>query len=998
MRYAVLIFTVVLCLNSLVSRSQTTTGQDDYNTRLWQMGDGLPNNIVQAIAQTHDGYLWVGTREGLVRFDGINFQKVRLVAGHAAPSISSLHQSRDGTLWIGTDSMGLFRMSSGKIVRCPNPNGSLDFDVREIHESGRGNVWITSSGEVLEWTNDRLKKRAKLKRVLQGLCVGPNGGIWTVEGKLIRLDANNSKDSVPQPDSLGITARCLYCDPTGTFWMSDGNDLIRLSSGKVITYRRPEHPSGYISVIFRDSRGELWVGSYLGLSRFFDGKFINHANPDAPQYRIYTIIEDREHNIWVGSEEGLMRLTPKVFKTITRKDGLTVNTVVSVCAANDGSIWISSWGGGLNRWMDGKIATLTKTNGLSSNYIMALARGHNESLWAGADNGEALNCIGKDGHITRFTQKQGFVMDPSTATTALFEDKRGVLWIGSRELLQSWDGNHFSCFTTNDGLSAPKINAICGGSGNVVWIGTEGGLTKWQDGHFENLAATNGLLKNLILSLYEDPEGRLWIGTKGDGLLELSNGIVHEFTTTQGLFSDAIYAIVQDDHNNLWLNSSRGVFRVGKKQFEEVANGQQTVVTSISYGKADGILSSGQYQEVTQPSACKSVDGRLWFRTTQGVAVVNPEKLDMNVIPPPVIIQEVFADKHPTGNSPLDLEANKKIIIPPGRGELEIHYQALSFRAPEKNQFHYKLDGVDPNWVDAGTRRVAYYNNLHPGHYRFRVTACNNDGVWNNTDTSINFILNPHYWQTWWFLSLICVSLTGLIGGTARYITRQRMQRRLERLERQNAVEQERSRIARDMHDELGAKLTRISFLGNTARLCPSNPRETDQYIGKMSEAARELILSLDQIVWAVDPENDSLENLANYVCRYASEFTAGGPVQCKFRIPWKLPFCHLSTDVRHNIFLAVKEALNNAVKYSGGTEIVLTISAHADEFEISIADNGQGIGIREDEDPKKLKRKGRGLANMRERLESIHGKFVLRSSQGQGTEVRLIVPMARES
>jgi len=997
MRCPAIILAAVICSCSFKSTGETLNGTGDYNTRLWQMEDGLPNNTVQAIAQTRDGYLWVGTREGLTRFDGIKFQSVDLIPEHASLSISSLHQSRDGSLFIGTDISGLFRLAGGRVERCKGPGGALNYDVQEIHESGDGAIWITSSGEALRWADGKMERRAKLRRMQQGLCVDTNGAVWTIGGALTRLDLASPTNFAPRSGSLSFSARSLYCDPKGVFWMGDGDNLVRLKNGVLTNFRKPDGPSGYVSVIFQNSAGELWVGSYLGLRRFVNEKFINQSEPDAPQYRIYAIFEDRERNLWVGSEEGLLRLTPKIFKTITKKDGLTVNTVASVCASQDGSVWMSPWGFGLNHWVDGKITVLSETNGLSSNYIMAMAEGRDGSLWAGADNGGALNRI-KDGQITTFGQHQGFAVSRSTATTALYEDERRVLWIGSRELLQCWDENHFSRFTTNDGLSHQKINAICGGAGGVVWIGTEGGLTRWRDGQFENLSATNTRLQVLILSLHEDAGGSLWIGTKGNGLLKLKRGAVQAFTSAQGLFSDAIYSILEDGHTNLWLNSSRGIFRLNKNQLEAVANGQRATITSISYGKADGILSSGQYKEVTQPSACQSADGRLWFRTTQGVAVVNPNEIIQNTLPPSVVIQAVIADKHLMGASASQFEVDKKIVIPPGRGELEVHYEALSFRSPEKNQFRYKLEGADLNWTDAGTRRVAFYNNLRPGHYRFQVMACNNDGVWSDASTSVDLKVQPHFWQTWWFLSLVVLTMVSVVGGTVRYVTRQRMQRKLERLERQNAVEKERARIARDMHDELGAKLTRISFQGDTARRHPSNSPETDHYIAKMSETARELILSLDQIVWAVDPENDSLENLASYVCRHASEFTADSPVQCKLKVPWKLPDCHLSTDVRHNVFLAVKEALNNAIKHSGATEIVLTISARADEFEINIADNGRGIIAKEGNETQKNKRTGRGLANMRERLASIHGVFELKSEPGQGTEVRLIVPLGKES
>ena len=958
------------------------------------MEDGLPNNTVQAITQSPDGYLWVGTREGLARFDGFKFDSVQLLVGQPFPSISCLHQSRDGTLWIGTDNFGLFSLSAGRIRRCPGPNGEIDFDVREIHESEDG-IWITSSGKALHLVNGKWEQQIKLRRKMQGLWTDTNGAAWTVEGTLTRLDTKVPTNCPLRAGSLNFTSRCLCSDSMGTFWMGDGDNLVRIQDGVATVYRQPNSPSGYVSVIFRDTTGQLWVGSYLGLSRFVNGQFISNAEPDAPQYRIYAIFEDRERDIWVGSEEGLMRLTRKAFRTITKKDGLAVNTVVSVCASRDGSVWISPWGCGLNHWVDGNIATLTPKNGLSSSYVMAMAEGHDGSLWAGADNGGALNRI-QNGQITIYGPKQGFITRSSTATTALYEDNRNIMWIGSRELLQCWDGKHFSYFTTNNGLSNQKINAICGGGDDVVWIGTETGLTRWENRRFENLAATNAQLQVLILSLYQDSDKSLWIGTKGSGLLEFKDGVVHRFTSAQGLFSDAIYSILEDGNHNLWLNSSRGVFRLDKRQLQAIVDGKESTFTSIAYGRADGILSSGQYQEVTQPSACKSKDGYLWFRTTQGVAVVNPNELDENKLPPPVLIQEVVADRHFVGNSGSKFEIDKKIVIPPGRGDLEVHYQALSFRAPEKNQFRYKLEGADLNWVDAGSRRAAFYNNLHPGHYRFQVIACNNDGIWNETGASIVLVLQPFFWQTWWFLPLVAMVAIALISGTVRYITRQRMERKLATLERQNAVEKERIRIARDMHDELGAKLTRISFLGDTARRCHSNPAETNQHIAKMSEAARELILSLDQIVWAVDPENDSLENLANYICRYAGEFAKDSSIQCKFKIPWKLPGRNVSTEVRHNVFMAVKEALNNAIKHSGATEIVLTIAVSDDEFEVCVSDNGHGIIEAKNNGHQEMNRTGHGLANMRQRLILIHGRLDLNSEPGRGTNVCFVVPLEK--
>jgi ligand-binding sensor domain-containing protein/signal transduction histidine kinase len=994
MRCRELLLVISLWLFGFVPSGALAEGSVDFSTTLWQTEDGLPHNIVQAITQTRDGYLWVGTREGLARFDGNHFEIKELIPASDQPSVFCLLESRDGSLWIGTERSGLFRLHAGQVDRFELPGGTLDFEVYEIQEGGDGAIWIETSHEILRWMNGKMESQVEFKSALQSVqsfCVDATGNVWLLDDKVHRLNGDKPNNCLTNSGSLPHAARSLYREPDGVFWIGTVNGLIRIQGGMATNYRKANGPAGIVSVIFRDSAGNLWIGSYAGLSRFVNGEFINLRTPDEPSYRIYAIYEDREQNLWVGSEEGLTRLAPKEFKTITKLDGLAGNTVVTVCPSRDGSVWISSWGDGLNHLVDGKTTVLTKTNGLSSNFIMAMTESRDGSLWAGADYGGALNCI-KDGKITVYGREQGFITDSTTASTVLYEDERGIIWISTRNSLQCWDGKRFTCLTNMNNI---KVNALCGGNDGVVWIGTEQGLMQWHDGQFEDSGAENPLLHAPILSMYKDAENNLWIGTQGHGLFRWKNHAVVQFTSEQGLFSESIYAILEDNHARLWLNSSRGIFWLDKTQLEDFARGKITGVTSISYGKSDGVLISGQYQDVTQPAACKSADGRLWFRTTQGVAVVDPGKITINKRPPPVVIQEILADGKSVYNSLLNPKSIGKITLQPGRGELEIHYAALSFRAPEKDRSRYKLQGVDLNWVDAGERRIAFYNNLRPGRYRFQATACNNDGIWNEAGATFELILEPHFWQTWWFLALVIVTPLGIVGGSMRYVTRRRMQRRLNRLEQQNAVERERTRIARDMHDELGAKLTRISFQGATARRHLSNPAVAEQQIVKMSETARELINSLDQIVWAVDPENDTLENLATYICRYAGEFFENTPLRCEFVIPTKLPTCRLSTDIRHNVFLAVKEILNNALKHSGATRIVLHILAHTDAFEVRITDDGRGTGTEETGESGKIKRVGHGLSNLRERLASIQGTFELKSEPGRGTDICLIIPLS---
>lgn len=448
-------------------------------------------------------------------------------------------------------------------------------------------------------------------------------------------------------------------------------------------------------------------------------------------------------------------------------------------------------------------------------------------------------------------------------------------------------------------------------------------------------------------------------------------------------------------------------FRVPRSEVLECMQGTRKTVNCFAYGRADG-MPSAVCVTTGKPAGWKAHDGKIWFPTTRGLAATDPKiDLQKNEIPPPVVIEEVIADKQKVKSlhsyivtsgdvsNHATIQPFKHVTIAAGRGELEIHYTALSFCAPEKNQFKYKLDGVDSDWVDAGTRRIAYYNNLFPGTYIFHIRGCNNDGVWNERGAVLPIVLTPHLWQTAWFRGAAVLLIFGTVAGSARYVTRKKMQRKLENLERQHALERERSRIAKDIHDEIGAKLTRISLLGGMAkRKLIANP-EVEVQIDKMSGTARELISALDEIVWAVNPQNDTLDNFADYLCRYASEFFDNSPVLCQLEVPAAVPHHPLTADVRHNLFLAQKEALHNVLKHSCATKVQVQLVIRENEFELIISDNGHGfLEKNESASDPRTNRTGNGLANMQERLGMIGGTCRIESAPTKGTRVSFVVTL----
>ncbi|MDB6020541.1 MAG: Two component regulator, sensor protein [Pedosphaera sp.] len=624
------------------------------------------------------------------------------------------------------------------------------------------------------------------------------------------------------------------------------------------------------------------------------------------------------------------------------------------------------------------------THGLSTDLILALFEDRDGSLLVGTDY-EGGTFRFNEGTFSRVWSPEQSLID--RVIRVIYRDREGNLWFGASPGLVLWDQHQKF-------LPDSVIRCLTEDHAGSLWVGTQDGLYCRKDGNFFNWSDKENQLHGLITSLYEDHEGNLWIGTGSSGLSRYRDGRLTTYSVKQGLFSEDVFEILEDDHRCLWLSCSRGIFRVSKQNLDDLDRRKCEKITSIAYGKADG-MESVQCNGVAKPAGWKGRDGRLWFATAKGVVVTDPNlELGSNERPPPVLVEEVLADKKPVafkaGTGAPPAIAEPKLRISPGRGDLEFHYTALTFQAPEKACFRYKLEGADLEWTEV-TRRVAYYNNLAPGNYRFRVKACNNDGVWNEAGASVALVLLPHFWQTWWFVTSGALFAVAVAGGTVRYTTRRNMEQELQRLEKQNAVEEERIRIARDMHDEIGAKLTKISFLGAMAKRKLLQPEEAGSQIDKMSETAREVIRALDEIVWAVNPANDTLEHLATYLCRNATEFFENSPASCQFKIPHELPACRLGTDVRHNILLAAKEAMNNVLKHAGATNVVMQISVQPDKFEVVIADNGRGFqrepGPGATGTPRSM-RVGSGLTNMQQRLAAIGGRCEVESSAGQGTRI----------
>lgn len=998
--------------------SATPARLQRYTTRSWQTEEGLPHGYVLSAIQTRDGFLWLGTRAGLFRFDGIRFAEVEILSTNRL-AIPSLCEGRDGSVWIGTETHGLFRVKDQSLWRYGKTNGVPGAFVRAICTGKDGSVWVATKGGLANFRDGEFRTFAPAHGLagfsIEAICEDFNGDLWigTAEA-LQRLHNGAVVQTLRASDGLpGAAIMSLVVDTKGRLWVGTSSGLAVISAGKVESVY--DEATGladrYVRTLCEDRGGTIWIGTYGGLYRISNHgegtpglpppprRCMRELNQEGTAYdRVMAVFEDREGNIWVAGRDGLSRLRNKPFNSLSKRDGLSQNSATAVCVDAQGDLWVAIWRGGLNRLQDDRFQFLGSDDGLTSDLLLSLWPAHDGGLWIGADHSDGLYHF-KAGRFTHLDARDGLT---NAAISVIYEDRATNLWIGtSRTLTRMRDGK-FTDFTTHDGLAGNVVKAITEDQAGRLWIGTSRGLSCRSGARFESFTTENGLADNLVTALLADAKTNLWIGTANGGLHRLHDGKFTIYTMKQGLFSNEALEILEDDHGYLWLSCQNGVYRIEKKCLDDFDAGKIHYLPCASFGKDEG-MTWVQCNSAAKPAGWKGPDGRLWFATTKGLAVAEPTVARNNSLPQ-VAITDLRVDKrrHPLAAgspepgatlvaAPILGNFSPTIALPPGRGELELNYTALSFQAPEKNRFRYKLEGFDTDWVEAENRRVAYYSRVPPGHYRFVVHACNNNGIWNESGASVDLTLQPHYWQSWWFWCLAIATTLAGVGGTVGWLVRRATSRRVQRLEQQHELEKERARIARDIHDDLGSSLTRISMLSELAEADKANPTQVEHHVRKIAASARETVRSLDEIVWAISPEYDTWNSLMEYLSEYANEFLAETGVRCRLDVPMDPPRFSLSSENRHSLFLVIKEALNNCLKHAVAKEVRIRVSETTAAVLIVIEDDGCGFDPQEQEHG----HSGNGLRNMRARIEHLDGRFLVESRSGQGTKLTISVPVA---
>ena len=975
--------------------------------RSWQREQGLPENSVRALAQTRDGYLWIASEDGVARFDGVRFVSFGLREGLRSGPVRALFEDSRGALWIGTIGSGLTRWQEGQFATFTMRDGLPANSITAMGEDSEGRLWVGTEAGLAVWQNGRFttsgpaeafkgKAITTLHKDRQGvLWLGATGaGVFRlVEGKFVTLTDGSVEGLLQDP-------HCLLADKAGRIWVGAGDDFVLCrDGGQWRRYRIPRHLARpYVSALAEEPDGTVWAGSVSeGLFQFKEGKLAAiNASSGLLDNAVESLLVDREGNLWVGTGAGLNRLRRSNLLVFGQNEGLGYGPVQGLAEIAPGVIWAGKPNDGLFRW-EGRNFSRLPAAGLSRRYpeVISLLMARDGNCWMSGANG-----------LWRFNdpkQAAGEVEIASLAglhVIALTEDREGAVWAGTREG-QVWRLLRGDWLEQTNYAQSHPITAILHDGDGPLWIGTEGdGLYRCQDqtrAHFEK---GGGLLSDWIRTLYLDAQGTLWIGTAGGGLSRWRDGQLSTFTTREGLPDNTISQIMEDGQGRLWLGSNRGIACAGKHELEELVAGKMAVVYPQVYGRAEGMPS----EECTGgffPAGLKTQSGQLCFSTLKGIVVVDPRPRAAESPAPTVVLEETVIDggaadmratpavtggTEGTNRAPM---ATAEIKIGPGKHRLEFRYTGMSFSSPERVRFRYRLEPLDTEWVEAGARRTAFYSYVPPGQYRFRVIACNSAGIWNEAGASVALVVSPHLWQAWWFIGLAALGLLAAVAGSVGIVEKRKHQRRLKLLEQERALEHERARIAQDLHDDLGSSLTRISLLSDLARADKDSPSQVEIHAQKISQSAGQTVRALEEIVWALRPGSDSLQSLVEYIAHFANELFEGDGAHCRLDLPHDLPTHSLPPEMRHNIFLVVKEALTNAFKHSHAREVRVQAKASAKTLEMVVQDDGQGFEAQA-LPPKPGKRQG--LGNMRRRAADMGGSLAVESAPGKGTTVRLIV------
>ncbi len=975
---------VVICTTvaALLGAASLITVSAQYRFDHWTADNGLPQNSVRDIVQTRDGYLWIATFDGLVRFDGVRFTVFNKSNAPGLPGnrFIYLHEDRQGDLWAVLENGEIVRRHQGRFSMYTAQG--MPEGIPLLGEDEQGNVvlysykllhrvqGLYSEAEFIahtwRWSADRFQPAEDLRAVYSGPRL-PFAENLTVN--FLRV----------------IAGEVWLATPEGAIRFRKGGSAQVYSEQTGLPGKQPRlilSQQGIRQVVTRDATGRLWLTELQSMQ----SQLLSQQEPEG--FKSGAGFADSEGNYWFDTKgNGLFRARRQTITPLGKAQGLSNSEVYPLLESRDGSLWIGTTGAGLFQFKDGTLRAYPPTQKKSDDF-----QGITHSLYE--DRAGQLYVNGSWRLV-----EQRFVTEAWAKTLlsigvnanwTMCQEPTGAYWVGTDKGVMRIKNGSLTHLTTKDGLAGNDTKVIIEDGQGGLWLGSYGGVTHYRDGKFTAWTEKDGLPGNTVRALKLDSDGTLWIGTYDSGLGRFKDGRFTRYTTKDGLFDNGVFQILEDDFGWCWMSSNRGLYRVRKQELNDFAEGKIQAINCLAYNKSDGMPST-ECNGGRWPAGIKTRDGKLWFPTMEGVAIVDPANVKANSQPPPVVLEEMRINNQPVANEVWQssiLNPQPSISILPGQDNFEIAYTALSYINSENMRFKYKLEGADADWVDAGTRRTAYFSHLAPGAYTFRVIAANADGVWNQEGARLRIQIVPPFYGTWWFLTLSGLAIAGVAFAAIRYRVRQAEARAAAQQEfsRQlmESQEAERKRIAAELHDSLGQQLLVIKNWAMIGLHSANGAAQPHEPLTEISTTASQAIDEVRQVVYDLRPyqlDKIGLANTLHFMIEKVGA-AAGLEIQTEFGAIDEL----FPPNEQVTLYRIVQECVNNIVKHAQATTARVAITPHGETVRMLIEDNGRGFAVAQRQGS------GFGLQGLHERVRILKGEMTIDSAPGNGTKIQITI------
>lgn len=989
---------ILFCFTAQYAHSQGIQGKNFVVTQ-WGMKEGLPQSTVNDIIQSKDGYIWLATFGGVVRFDGNSFTTLSRANTPAMHSdrVISLYEDREGALWINTD-FSLIRMMGNEIKSYLISQGALIQSLSQIREDTDNKLWGISSNKVYYYENNVFNEASIYSDPdLVELALNNSGGVWLATRDQILKTIGDSVVVIEQlGDGLinsGFTEIIEYPERSGSFYIGTNNEgIIRYQNGTVTRFDGTNGlPSNNFLKFNKDLKGNLFA-ILVGSAAVWNGEYFESLKSQLPikdsGIVIKSILEDNEGNYWVGTNaNGLYKLRPAFISMIDQEDGLQNERMLAIAQLKDGSALLSTNCGGIYRWKDDKISLPELDFIAGDGCFWSMLEDSKNRYWFGTRGIYVTNSLSEQGRMLNDTN--GFT---DAEIFAIKEDSKGNIWIAASDRLIVYDENEESIrnFTTNDGLYFNHARALFEDDDGTMWVGTGFGLNTIKNNKVQKvkLLPTNvteaGFSEPYVRAIYKDRHGTMWIGTYGNGIFRIKNNQVSNITTEHGLFDNIISHLIEDEFGNFWMGSNKGISQVSIEELNGAADGNINSVKAYSFGVADG-MNSAETNGGFQPNTFADSLGRIYFPTVAGVAVVSTRDVQKNEIVPPVYIEHISTNE-------IEFPISSHITTSYDTPYIDIKYTAINFTDPKKVEFKYRIKGLDENWIEAGGNRSTLISRLPPGEYTFQVIASNSDGVWNNEGASLAISVIPPFWQTNWFYFIITV-LFFASGSTVYYLRIKTLERKNEQQKRFTeqlieSQESERRRIASELHDGLGQQILVIKNRAELAKIHANRVTSLHEQLDEILNSAVSSIQSVRTITHGLRPVHlerfgltQSLENLCDQLQQSTS-------------IDWSYHIDDLDglipKNAEINFYRVIQEGTNNIIKHASAGEASVVVNVEGPKIKAVVWDDGKGFDLHQAEISK-----GLGFLGMKERIEILNGTLRIHSEVGKGTTITIEIPIS---